>query len=155
MQILEVNRTRAKQFGLDLGDYSITGIFSPEVSADDLDRPTAASVTNVPPFNLNTISRGISAADFYLAVPTAVIRFLETDSQTKLMAKPQLRGQEGQKITLNLGDDFPVPEHDVRIARRRRQRRDAADLLVHLSAGRHHRQRDAARDLRWRHRFSS
>ncbi len=108
VQILEVNRTRAKQFGLDLGDYSVTGIFSPEV------RPTTTtgeggSVTNVPPFNLNSISRGISAADFYATVPIAVIRFLETDSQTKLMAKPQLRGQEGQKITLNLGDDFPVP----------------------------------------------
>jgi hypothetical protein len=27
-----VNRTRAKQFGLDLNAYSITGIFSPEVA---------------------------------------------------------------------------------------------------------------------------
>jgi general secretion pathway protein D len=108
VQILEVSRTRAKQFGLDLGNYSITGIFSPEVapttSSDD-----SGTVTNVPPFNLNTISRGISAADFYATVPTAIIRFLETDSQTKLVAKPQLRGQEGQKITLNLGDEFPVP----------------------------------------------
>ncbi len=62
-----------------------------------------------PPFNLNTISAGISAADFYLAVPTAVVRFLETDSQTKLVAKPQLRGREGEEIKLNLGDRFPVP----------------------------------------------
>jgi len=108
VQILEVNRTRAKQFGLDLGNYSITGIFSPEV-APTTSSDNGGSVTNVPPFNLNTISRGISAADFYATVPTAVIRFLETDSQTKLMAKPQLRGQEGQKITLNLGDEFPVP----------------------------------------------
>ncbi len=108
VQILEVNRTRAKQFGLDLGNYSITGIFSPEV-APTTSSGDNGSTTNVPPFNLNTISRGISAADFYATVPTAVIRFLETDSQTKLMAKPQLRGQEGQKITLNLGDDFPVP----------------------------------------------
>jgi general secretion pathway protein D len=38
-----------------------------------------------------------------------VVRFLETDSETKLIAKPQLRGAEGQKITLNLGDDIPVP----------------------------------------------
>ncbi len=108
VQILEVSRTRAKQFGLDLGNYSITGIFSPEV-APTTSEGDSGTVTNVPPFNLNTISRGISAADFYAAVPTAIIRFLETDSQTKLVAKPQLRGQEGQKITLNLGDEFPVP----------------------------------------------
>ncbi len=42
-------------------------------------------------------------------MPTAVVRFLETDSQTKLVAKPQLRGREGEEIKLNLGDRFPVP----------------------------------------------
>ena len=105
VQILEVNRSRAKQFGLDLSNYSVTGIFSPEK------RPTTGeggSVTTQP-FNLNTITAGISAADFYLAVPTAVVRFLESDSQTKLVAKPQLRGREGEEIKLNLGDRFPVP----------------------------------------------
>jgi general secretion pathway protein D len=44
-----------------------------------------------------------------MAVPTAVVKFLETDSQTKLVAKPQLRGREGEEIKLNLGDRFPVP----------------------------------------------
>jgi len=38
-----------------------------------------------------------------------VIRFLEADAQTKLIAKPQLRGSEGQKLQLNLGDKIPVP----------------------------------------------
>ncbi len=105
VQILEVSRTRAKQFGLDLSNYSVTGVFSPEAA------PTPAAGTgaiNSPLFNLNTISRGISAADMYLSVPTAIVRFLESDSQTKLVAKPQLRGQEGQKITLNLGDEIPI-----------------------------------------------
>ena len=62
-----------------------------------------------PPFNLNTISRGVSTADFYLGVPAAVVRFLESDSRTKLVAKPQLRGQEGATLTLELGEDIPVP----------------------------------------------
>ena len=62
-----------------------------------------------PPFNLNTITRGITTADFYLSVPSAVVRFLETDSETRLIAKPQLRGAEGQQIKLNLGDEIPVP----------------------------------------------
>jgi general secretion pathway protein D len=43
-------------------------------------------------------------------VPQAIARFLESDTRTKLVAKPQLRGQEGQKITLNLGDEVPVPQ---------------------------------------------
>ena len=42
-------------------------------------------------------------------MPAAILRFLESDSQTKTVAKPQLRGTEGQKVTLNLGEEVPVP----------------------------------------------
>ncbi|MGH9384898.1 MAG: secretin N-terminal domain-containing protein [Vicinamibacterales bacterium] len=102
VQILEVSRERAKQYGLSLSDYAIGAAFSPEVAP-----PTGDDVA--PPFNVNTISSGVSTADFYMSVPSAVIRFLESDSQTKVLAKPQLRGSEGQKLTLNLGEDVPVP----------------------------------------------
>lgn len=100
IEILEVNRTRAKTYGLNLSQYSIGTIFSPETRPSDDSNPL---------FNLNTISQGISTADFYLSVPQAVVNFLESDDQTKLIAKPQLRGAEGQKLTLNLGDEIPVP----------------------------------------------
>jgi general secretion pathway protein D len=106
VQILEVSRARAKQFGLDLTQYSITGIFSPERSP--VQAAGAGSGFGGLPFNMNTLSRGISAADFFLSVPTAIVNFLESDTQTKLVAKPQLRGQEGEKITLNLGNEIPV-----------------------------------------------
>lgn len=110
VQILEVSRQRAKQFGLDLSQYSITGIFSPERSPVQTAGANGGISTNVPPFNMNTLSRGISAADFFLSVPTAIVNFLESDTQTKLVAKPQLRGQEGEKITLNLGSEIPVAQ---------------------------------------------
>jgi general secretion pathway protein D len=107
VQILEVNRGRAKQFGIDLSQFAINVVFSPETDP----RGTADGTTTLTPqpFNLNTITRGISTADFYLAVPAAIVRFLETDTETRLIAKPQLRGAEGQQITLNLGDEIPVP----------------------------------------------
>ena len=108
VEILEVNRERVKRFGLNLGEYALGGIFSPEVAPPNESTPPSG-VSSPPPFNLNTISRGVSAADFYLAVPAAVVQFLESDSETKLLAKPQLRGQEGQELTLELGDDIPVP----------------------------------------------
>lgn len=108
VEILEVNRSRAKSFGLNLTQYAVGGIFSPEVAPPN--EPTSPdAVGPPPPFNLNTVSQGISTADFYGAVPAAFVRFLESDSQTKLIAKPQLRGAEGQKLTLNLGDRIPVP----------------------------------------------
>ena len=106
VQILEVNRNRAKQFGINLSDYSLGLTFSPEAAPPN----TSGTIppTPPPPFNLNTISQGISTSDFYLTVPTAFLRFLETDSRTKQLAKPQLRGSEGQELTLNLGDQIPV-----------------------------------------------
>jgi general secretion pathway protein D len=111
VEILEVNRTRTKQYGLNLSQYQVGSIFSPEVA------PTGAAgaasgatgTTDTKPFNLNTISQGISTADFYLAVPQALMKFLETDTQTKLLAKPQLRGSEGQKMTFNVGTEEPIP----------------------------------------------
>ena len=59
-------------------------------------------------FNLNTISQGVATTDFYLAVPAAIARFLESDSHTKLVAKPQLRGEDGVKTSVNLGSQVPV-----------------------------------------------
>ena len=99
VSILEVSRERAKQFGLDLGQYSITGTVSPTGDPDE--------DGVVPPFTLRSL-RGLGSGDVFLALPQAVVRFLESDSQTRLIAKPQLRGQEGQDIKLNLGDRIPV-----------------------------------------------
>ena len=96
----------SKELGLNLSNYSLGLTFSPEVAPPNTSgTPTPG---NPPPFNLNTISQGISTADFYLSVPTAVVKFLESDSHTKVIAKPQLRGAEGTKLTMNLGDQIPV-----------------------------------------------
>ena len=121
VQILEVNKSRTKQFGLDLGDYTITTVFSPEqdprggsvtgggTTTGNGQNAGTGTVLGTRPFNVNSVSRGINTADFYAAVPAAAIRFLETDTETRLIAKPQLRGAEGQKLTLNLGEEVPVP----------------------------------------------
>ena len=129
IEILEVNRTRAKQYGLNLSEYAIGAILSPEVSPSGTTisggtgtTPGGGTTTTVtagkstppsgvqspPPFNLNTISKGFTTSDFYLAVPTAIVRFLESDTQTKLVAKPQIRSAEGNKTSLNLGDEVPI-----------------------------------------------
>jgi len=103
VEILEVDRARTKRYGINLSSYQLNLLFSPELAP-----PNTSGISAPPPFNLNTISQGINTADFYLGVPTAVVNFLESDNKTKILAKPQLRGQEGQKLTLNLGADIPV-----------------------------------------------
>ena len=129
VEILEVDRSRSKNYGLELSDYSLGNIFSPEVSPSGTTTATTpatggttggttstatgtstspSAVKSPPPFNLNTISRGVSTADFYLAVPTAIVHFLESDTHTRIIAKPQLRGAEGAKLTLKLGQQIPI-----------------------------------------------
>ncbi len=125
VEILEVNRTTAKQYGLDLNDYSANLVFSPEVvpgtnaststtgttgtsTTGTTTTSTATGVTHTNLFNLNSLT-GLNKGDFYLSIPAAVIRLLETDTDTKLVAKPQLRGSEGEKLSLNLGSQIPVP----------------------------------------------
>jgi len=106
VEVLEVDRGRVKQLGLDLTQYALGFTFSPEVAPPN----TVGTPTPIPPppFNLNTISQGVSAQDFYLTVPTAVVRLLESDSKTRLLAKPSVRGAEGTNIIVNLGDKIPV-----------------------------------------------
>lgn len=108
VEILEVDRERAQSYGLNLSNYQLGYTFSPEAAP-----PTTATGSNFPnqpgPFNLNTISQGVSMADFYLTVPTAIVKALESDSRTKILAKPSLRGTEDKAVTLNLGEQIPVP----------------------------------------------
>jgi general secretion pathway protein D len=130
VEILEVDRTRTKSYGINLSEYAIGGLFSPVVAPGNAPitappttpgsptTPTTpgAGTGSTPPsgiiappaFNLNLLSRGVSTADFYLAVPTAIVRFLESDTRTRIIAKPQLRGAEGAKLTLKLGQQIPI-----------------------------------------------
>ncbi|HSL24537.1 MAG TPA: secretin and TonB N-terminal domain-containing protein [Vicinamibacterales bacterium] len=109
VEILEVNRNRVKQYGINLSDYSLNMLFSPEgPPGTGTGTGTGATTTGPRPFNLNTISGGVSTTDFYMTVPSAVVRFLESDSHSRVLAKPQLRGAEGGKLTLNLGEEIPV-----------------------------------------------
>jgi len=117
VEILEVNRTRVKSYGLNLSAYQIGLQFSPEappgggtVSGGTTGGTTGSATVNTSgAFNLNSIVHGINTSDFYMTVPSAVVKFLESDSRTKLIAKPSLRGAEGTKLTANLGDEVPVP----------------------------------------------
>jgi general secretion pathway protein D len=108
VEILEVNRQRLKRYGINLSAYALNLTFSPELAPPNTSATPGTAPASPPPFNLNTISQGVNTADFYLGVPTAVVNFLESDSHSKTLAKPQLRGAEGDKMTLNLGQEIPV-----------------------------------------------
>ena len=98
IEILEVNRERARAFGLDLSQYSVGAVFAPDAAVADL--------SAAPDFALPPLTR---SGDFFFSVPSAIVDFLESDAETRVVAKPQLRGQEGAELTLNLGEEVPIP----------------------------------------------
>jgi general secretion pathway protein D len=112
VEILEVNRTRAKQYGLDLSQYAIGAVLSPNAAPGSTTTGTTTTPTATTaapgPISLNQLGR-VGSQDLYLTIPSALVRFLESDTQTKLVAKPQLRGTEGTKLLLRLGDKIPLP----------------------------------------------
>jgi len=108
VEVLEVDRTRMRQLGIDLSNYALGFTLSPELAPANTANPGFPPASAPPPFSLNSISHGLTTNDVYMNVPTAQIQLLESDQKTRLLAKPQLLGREGQVMTLNLGDQIPV-----------------------------------------------
>jgi general secretion pathway protein D len=103
--ILEVSRQTLKDLGINLSEYAIGLAFSPNVV------PTSVGSTiTAPPAMPFTSFNNVGRGDFYAAIPTALVKLLESATKTHLLAKPQLRGREGSQLTLNLGDRIPVPQ---------------------------------------------
>ncbi|HVT49368.1 MAG TPA: secretin N-terminal domain-containing protein [Vicinamibacterales bacterium] len=108
-EILEVDRSFIRQLGVDLNQYSLGFTFSPELAPPNTQSTAGAFPSGPPPFNLNTLSRGTSPADFYVTSPTALVRLLESNSTTRVLAKPSMLGRDGEVMTLALGDLVPIP----------------------------------------------
>lgn len=107
-EILEVDRAYVRQLGLDLNQWAFGLTFSPELSPAG----TTASFPpgSPPPFSMNTLREGVSAQDFYITTPTALINLLESNSNTKVLARPSSRGTHGKPVNLALGSSVPLPQ---------------------------------------------
>ena len=115
VQILEVNRKRTKSRPQPEQLRARPDVLAGGRAAQYVGNlgPLLRSAAVQPEHDLARASaRRISTS----TVPTALVRFLETDSRTKVIAKPQLRGAEGTKLTLNLGDQIPVLSDRLRCA---------------------------------------
>ena len=99
VEILEVDRNRLKEYGV----YLTSGLDASGVEG------IAASVFPNP--LIKNPSEGPYDKDNLVvsSLPGAVVRLLETDSSTRLLANPQLRSSEGQTAQARFGDRVPVP----------------------------------------------
>jgi general secretion pathway protein D len=99
VQILEVNRNRLKNYGIELSNYSVAATFAP--FADPSGSTVDLRAHLLSSFNLS---------DFVVRIPSTLFaRFLQTDNTVRILATPRLRAAEGKPTKLSIGTEVPVP----------------------------------------------
>lgn len=94
VELLEINRKIAQNLGIDL-------------SAKTLSLTFQDGKASVP---LNNLSSLRQQGNWTIGpIPSVIINFLKTDTDSKTIAKPQLRVSEGEKASILIGDRVPIP----------------------------------------------
>jgi general secretion pathway protein D len=98
LEIMEVSRTKLQNFGTEFSNIYLGLRYS---------GPGAA--TDAGWYNLSEINLG-KKTSYQVSLPSAVIRLLESDSDTKLLAQPRLRGLADEDIKTTVGQKIPIPQ---------------------------------------------
>lgn len=97
VELLEVNRNRLRDYGLQFATSGASG--------------AAAGSVDINPSNPSLQSiRNLTQADVLLSgVPSLYYRLLKTDASTRTLANPQLRTSDGLPAQARFGEQVPVP----------------------------------------------
>jgi len=99
VELLEVNRSKLMEYGLQIASPGSTGLNGAAGVAAD----TTGAVT------FQTL-RNLTASDVLLTnLPTLYYRLLKSDTNTRTLASPQLRTLDGSEATAEFGEQVPVP----------------------------------------------
>ena len=95
VEFMEVKRIKLQEIGLDFDSHVLGFRYSPE--------STDTSWLNLANIDFT------KAENFQITLPTAFVQFLATDSDTKILSQPRLRGVVGEPIEYMVGDQVPIP----------------------------------------------
>jgi general secretion pathway protein D len=96
VELLEVDRTRLREYGLQIASPDSPGI-------------SGAAGYNKEDLTLRGL-RSLTQSDIFLTgLPSLYYRLLKTDSNTRTLANPQLRTSEGMPAQARFGERVPVP----------------------------------------------
>jgi general secretion pathway protein D len=99
VQILEVNRNRTRDFGIALGNYQVSATLA----------PTADPAAGNPSLRAHVLS-SLSLSDFVVNIPNTIFaRFIQNDTNVRILAAPKLRASEGKPAELKIGTEVPIP----------------------------------------------
>jgi general secretion pathway protein D len=107
VEILEVNKSRMREYGIDLSLHQITESLISGLPTDTSGTQDSSSST--------TQVRGnalysLNASDFLFSLPSISFKLLESDTKSKVIAKPQLRVLDGEPLSIQVGDKVPSPQ---------------------------------------------
>ncbi|MFC2160365.1 cohesin domain-containing protein [Acidobacteriota bacterium] len=94
VEIMEASRTKLRQLGLDIDPHSVGIAYKSDEEGGGL--------------SLNGLDFS-NANNFQVTLPAAFFDFLESDSDTKIIDQPRLRGIDGEEISYVVGDEVPIP----------------------------------------------
>jgi general secretion pathway protein D len=96
IEIMEVNRSIINKIGADFSN----GVFSVAGGTAGSDGKVSSTMN----------FKDLGSTNFFLTIPSVAMNFLESDANNKIIAKPNLRGIDGEEMTFMVGDEVPVPE---------------------------------------------
>ncbi len=96
VELLEVDRTRLKEYGLQVASPGSPGIDGSVTIAEN-------------PITLRDLTNLTSSDVLLTNLPGLFYRLLKTDSNTRILANPQLRTSEGIAAQARFGERVPVP----------------------------------------------
>jgi type II secretory pathway component GspD/PulD (secretin) len=103
VKILEVNKSKMKEWGLNLSNYSAGLTLAPTGAEGEL---TDDGFTNIRAHVLSSLNQ----ADWVVTLPSTIFaQFMQTDSTVRLLSAPRIRAAEGKKAELKVGTEVPVP----------------------------------------------
>lgn len=98
--VLEVSRGRIRTLGVN-----------PPTSVTATLQPTSISTSTAPAsgagFTLAALA-ALNANNIQISIPSASLSALMSDSNTKVLQKPQIRAMDSEKATLKIGDRIPI-----------------------------------------------
>jgi general secretion pathway protein D len=99
VELLEVDRTRLQDYGLQIASAGSTGISGSASIAQDSTGTTSLRAL-----------RTLTQSDLlFTGLPTLYYRLLKSDANTRTLANPQLRTSDGLPAHAGFGEQVPVP----------------------------------------------
>jgi general secretion pathway protein D len=113
--VMEASRNKTRDLAAALASGGTAGLntpisFTPRngvTTTGSGSTGTGTTTTTTSSITLAQVGK-LASSDFSMTMPGALVKALMTDSDTRVLQKPQVRAADGQKASLRIGDKTPI-----------------------------------------------